>query len=479
MSTEKCKMAYSDPHGPHDVAVPAANVDESTETLQIEALAAGGRGVARREGQVWFVSGALPGDRVLAEVVRRHKSYVEGRLIRRLQDSPARRLSPCPLQPECGGCPWMPLGETEQRRWKRSLVRDALRRIGQTEVEVDEVRTSPVLAYRNKVEFTLGRDPAGRPVVGLHSGRSEGALVDIDRCAVQHDAANAVLASARTYLLDHAEEWVDSLPGRAEPYRLVIRRSWLTGEILVALRETTRPFPAARGLAEHLAQSHDNLAGVVRIEARRGRRGGTRISRVLGRTWLEERIGETTFRLPAASFFQINTYAASELLDVVVECVGRVEGRRIADLYAGVGAFGIELARRGANVTLCEADGQAVLCGRRAARAGDSKKIAFARAEVSDFLRRTRRDGCRFDVIVANPPRSGMGNEVPRLIGEHRPERIVLVSCDPATLARDTRRLMRQGYLPERVIPIDLFPQTAHVETVLVLRQGAAGYGGE
>ncbi len=463
-------MSYSDSQRPHDLAVPASSVDETTE-LQIETLAAGGRGVARRGGQVWFVSGAFPGDRVLAGVVRRHKSYVEGRLLRRLRDSPARRHPPCPLQPTCGGCPWMPLGEIEQRQWKRTLVREALRRIGQAEVEVDEVRASPALAYRNKVEFTLGRDPAGLPVVGLHSGLSEGALVDIDRCAVQHDDANAVLASARTYLLDHAEHWVDSLPGGAEPYRLVIRRSWLTGEILVALRETTRPFPAARGLARYLAHSHANLAGVVRIQARSGRRGATRISRVLGRTWLEERIGETTFRLPAASFFQINTYAASELLDVVVECVGRVEGRLLADLYAGVGAFGIELARRGANVTLCEADGQAILCGRRAARAGESKKIAFARAEVSDFLKRTRRDDRRFDVIVANPPRSGMGADVPRLIGEHRPARIVLVSCDPATLARDTRRLTQQGYLPQRVIPIDLFPQTAHVETVLVLNR--------
>ena len=152
-----------------------------------------------------------------------------------------------------------------------------------------------------------------------------------------------------------------------------------------------------------------------------------------------------------------------------MECVGRVEDRQVADLYAGVGAFGIELARRGANVTLCEADGQAILCGRRAARTGKSKKIAFVRAEVSDFLKRTRRDDRRFDVIVANPPRSGMGADVPRLIGEHRPARIVLVSCDPATLARDTRRLTQQGYLPQRVIPIDLFPQTAHVETVLLL----------
>ncbi len=464
-------MSYSDPHTPHDIAVSASNVDENAETLQIEALAAGGRGVARRDGQVWFVPGAFPGDRVLAGVVRRHKSYVEGRVVRRLRDSPARRSPPCPLQPTCGGCPWMPLGEIEQRQWKRTLIRDALRRIGQAEVEIEEVRTSPALAYRNKVEFTLGRDPAGRPAIGLHSGLGDGALVDIDRCAVQHDDAYAVLASARAYLLDHPKRWVNSLPGRAEPYRLVIRRSSSSGEILVALRETTRPFPALRELAEQLAQSHANLVGVVRIQARSGRRGGTRISRVLGRTWLEERIGETTFRLPAASFFQINTYAASELLDIVVECVGPAEGRPIADLYAGVGLFGIELARRGANVTLCEADGRAIQCGRRAARTVEATEIAFVRAEVSDFLHRTRRDGRRFDVIVANPPRNGMGADVPRLIGEHGPARIVLVSCDPATLARDTGRLTQQGYRPERVIPIDLFPQTAHVETVLVLNR--------
>lgn len=443
--------------------------DKNTVTLQIESLAAGGRGVARHEGQVWFVSGALPGDQVLAGVVRRHSRHVDGRVIRRLRDSPARRRPPCRLQPMCGGCPWMPLDDLEQRRWKRTMVREALRRIGHAGVEVDEVRVSPSLAYRNKVELTLGRDPGGRPVVGYHSGAVERGLVDIDRCAVQHDDANGVLASARSYLLDHAKDWVDSLPGRADPYRLIIRRSWLTGEVLVALRETNWPFPAARALAEHLARSHANLAGVVRIRARSGRRGAARVSRILGRTWLEERIGNTTFRLPAASFFQINTDAASQLLDVVVECAGSVEGRRVADLYAGVGAFGIELARRGAEVTLCEADVQAILCGRRAARAGGSRSISFVRAEVSDFLQRSLREGRCFDVIVANPPRSGMGPDVPRRIGEHRPARVVVVSCDPATLARDTRRLTQQGYLPERAIPIDLFPQTAHVETVLLL----------
>ena len=444
------------------------NSSDETETLEIEGLAAGGRGVARHQGQVWFVSGAFPGDRVNATVLRRHKSYVESRLAHRLRDSPALRPSPCPLQRACGGCPWMPIHEAEQRRWKRILVQDALRRIGQTEVSVDQIRPSPVLGYRNKVELTLGRDPSGRPVVGLHPA-GEGTLVDVDACLVQHDDANAVLASARGYLLEHAEDWLVSSGGRAEPYRLILRRSWLTGQILVAVRETTRPFPGAEAFAEFLVDAHPEVVGVVRIRALPGRRGGTRTTEVRGRAWLEERIGNTTFRIPAASFFQINTPGAAQLLELVVECAGSVHGRKVADLYGGVGVFGIELARGGADVTLCEADAQAIECGRHAASGAGPAKITFAREDVSSFLRSTLTADRRFDLILANPPRTGMGAGVPRLIGEHAPERVILVSCDPATLGRDTGRLARQGYVARRAIPIDLFPQTAQVETVLLL----------
>ena len=432
--------------------------------IVVESLAAGGRGVARLGGLVWFVPGALPGDRILAEAVARRPRYVVGRVIERLAPSPDRREPPCELQERCGGCPWMALGEAAQRDWKRRLVQDALHRIAGSRVEVEPVRPSPrALGYRNKVELTLGRDASGQPAIGFHAlDPGSSGLVDVNRCPVQSEAADAVLGSAREYLLARPAGWM----GAQEPFRLVLRTSRLSGRVLVALREAARPFPEAQALAEHLARAHaGRLAGVVRIRGLAGRRGGARVVPLVGQPWIEERIGATRFRLPAATFLQVNSEAAELLVGLVREVAG-VEDREAAlDLYGGVGAFGIDLARLGARVTVCEADLEAVRCGIQAARTAGSRVVRFVHGDVAAFLR----DAPPAELVVANPPRTGLGPRVAERIAALRPRRVVLVSCDPPTLARDVRRLAGAGLGLERVVPIDVFPQTAHVECVVSL----------
>lgn len=359
----------------------------------------------------------------------------------------------------------MTLGEDLQREWKRRLVRDALTRIAGSQVEIEDVRPSPrSLGYRNKVELTLGRDAAGRPAIGLHP-LDPGAvgLVDVARCVVQSEPADAVLVSAREHLLARPASWANA----SQPYRLVLRGSRLTGKILVALRETGRAFPDAEELADHLYRAHaERLAGVVRIRALCGRRGGARVVPVRGQTWIEERIGDVRFRLPASTFLQVNGEAGELLVELVRECAGTLDGCTALDLYGGVGAFGIDLARRGAKVTVCEADLDAVRSGRQAARAVDARDVRYVHGDVGRFLR----GAGRADLVVANPPRSGLGPGVVAGIAALGPGRVVMVSCDPATLARDVRRLAATGLVLERAVPVDVFPQTAHVECVASFR---------
>ncbi len=459
------------------MGVPAASPGSDPVELLVDRLAAGGRGVARAGGLVWFLPGGLPGDRVRATAVLRRPSYVEGRIVEVLAWSADRRPPPCPLQPRCGGCPWMGLEEADQRRWKRALVEDALRRIGRSAVEVEEVRASPLaLGYRNKLELTLGRGADGRPAVGFHpQDESAGGLVDVDRCQVQTDPANAVLATAREFLLSRSADWAGAAERARDPYRLVIRASTLTGQVLVAIREVAGAFPLAERLAERLRERHADLAGVVRIRALSGRRGRGRTLPLVGRPWIEERVGGTTFRLPAATFLQVNPQAAELLLESVREAAGRVSEQEVIDLYGGVGLFGIALAREGARVSVCDADPVAVDCGRHAARAAGARRVAFHRADVTEFLRGRPVTAASVDLVVANPPRRGLGRHVPPLVAGLAPQRIILVSCDPATLARDAQRLARAGFTPERAIPVDLFPQTAHVETVLSLVRNRLG----
>jgi len=462
-------MSCPDPKNPQDIAV--SDSEDGLRELEIDGLAAGGRGVARVDGMVWFVPGALPGDRVVVREERRHTSYVEGRLVRRLRDAPERREAPCPLHGRCGGCPWMGLDERAQQDWKRRMVVEALARIGRCSVEVAPLRAPrTTLGYRNKVEFTLGVDAAGRPSVALHGeadSATRGALVDVARCPIQNDLGNAVLTGARSFLLERPRGWVEASEGLGEPYRLILRTSQLRGEALVAVRETSRPFPEAEELAAALMADQPAIVGVVRIRAREGRRGGARVATVAGRDWIEERVGGTAFRLPAASFLQVHMEAAEILAELVRDGVGPVKGQSAVDLYGGVGLFGIDLARRGARVTICETDLDAVRCGRRAVRGAGIGEVDFRHVHVAAFLREARTSGRRIDLVVANPPRSGLGRRVPEGIAALAPRRVVVVSCDPATLARDARRLEQAGFVAERAVPVDVFPQTAHVETVM------------
>ena len=473
MSNEKYHISHPPPDEPQDMGVsPEKRPIEgarSVAELRITALAAGGAGVGRHHGKVWFVPGGIPGDRVRAAAVREQTRFVQASLERLLQASPDRREPPCRFQPGCGGCPWMVLGEERQRDWKRRLIEDALERIaGLDDVAVEEMRIgSRQLGYRNKIELTLGLDEEGGPAIGLHSGEARGSLTDVACCSVQHDAANEILASAREFLLDPAAEERREWFRRREPYRLILRRSWATGQLLAGLRETGRPFPRLDALARFLVERHPRIHGVVRIRARPGRRGGSQTELLAGRDWIEERLGGLRFRLPAATFLQVNPEMAQRMIEEIRAAAGPVGGRRIWDLYGGVGAYGLALARLGSQSLICDADRQAIQCGRETARRNRIARARFVHADVKSFL--ADRTNETADLVIANPPRAGLGRGVAQAIAAGNPARVVLVSCHPASMARDLRVFADGGYRTERVIPFDLFPQTAHVEAIGVL----------
>ncbi len=359
----------------------------------------------------------------------------------------------------------MPLPEERQQRWKRRLIVDALERIaGIPDPRVDAVsRPSPPLGYRNRVEFSAGRGPDGAVAIGLW-GRIDGArsLVDLTDCPLQGERANEVLGSIRDFVArrdDVAAELV-----RHGPFRILIRVS-SAGRRLVGLWGTKSAFPGAADLARELAAGTD---AVVSLHARPGRRGGVRVEPLHGKPFIVERVGGFEFRLPAASFMQVNPTGGAALIDRVLELAGDVQGQRVLDLYGGVGAFGLHLARAGArHVVVCDADRDAIDAGKRTARRAGLKNTHHVHGTVQPYLR--SQQGKPAELVVANPPRSGFGRGVAPGILALEPARVILVSCDPPTLARDLKPFLEAGYGLERVAPIDLFPQTHHVETVVLL----------
>lgn len=448
----------------HDMG---AVLEEGHEIVaRVEALSSTGKGIFRADGRVWFVPGVLPGDRVRVRAGRVHPRWIEGFLVERIEGSSERREPPCPVQGACGGCPLMPLDEERQRSWKRRFVADALERIGGRTTEVDPVVPGPAFAYRNKVELSLGPDAAGEAALGFRPPGG-GAVVDVAACAVQHRDADVFLAALRRRLFLADRPW--SRAFRSGRVRLTLRRSESTGEILLGVSDPRREFRGLARFADELAEESPALAGVVRIRGTAGRRGGRTAQALVGRDRLSERIDRVDFVLPAVSFLQVNVAVATALVRRVREWIAPETGPKVLDLYAGVGTIALNLAATGARVRSCEADREAVRAARVSASRNRIRACRASRAEVATFVAAGRADGA--DAAVVNPPRTGMARPVAEWLAREGPGKVVVVSCDPATLARDVARLGTGGFRVVRAVPFDMFPQTAHVETAVLLER--------
>jgi 23S rRNA (uracil1939-C5)-methyltransferase len=360
----------------------------------------------------------------------------------------------------------MAVPESSQRSAKRQFVVDALRRIGgfPDDLSVAEIVSAPAsLGYRNKIELTFGRGPTGHPVLGYHRSGRPSSLVDVEDCIIVDPRLRPLLAAARSFFLEGPGAGEPAIADGREPLRLVLRASNVRDERLVALRGLPGPFVSAEEFARVAQIADPGLIGVVRLIAVPGRRGGAHVQGVAGRTWIENEIHGTSFRVPAETFLQVHPAAAELLGGQVLDRAG--SPRRVIELYGGIGALGLALARRGARTTIVDADPAAIACGAEAARAEGVTTVAFERAEVLAFLRR-RGDGGPPDLVIADPPRTGLGRGVADHLAALGAARIAMISCDPATLARDLAALAARGYAIEQITPFDLFPQTAHVEAV-------------
>ncbi len=420
-----------------------------------------------------MVAGAVPGDAVDARAVNDRGRFVEAVLHTLDRPSPSRRVPPCPIQNECGGCPLMVVDEASQRAAKRQFVIDALQRIGRLpeDVRVREVVAAPIdLGYRNKIELSFGRDDACRPVLGYHGPGRPSALVDVKDCAVADPRLRPLLGAARSFFMEGPGASEPAIEDSREPLRLVLRASYARDERLVALRGLAGPFASAGEFARAAADADPGLVGVVRLLSAGKRRGGAAVETIAGQAWIADEVHGVAFRVPAATFLQVHPAAAAVLGKHVLEGAG--SPRRVVELYGGIGALSLALARRGARARVVDADPAAIACGTEAARSQRLTTATFERADVLAYLQ-GRHDGGTPDLVIADPPRTGLGRGVAERLAALGAARIAMVSCDPATLARDLAALTARGYAIEQITPFDLFPQTAHVEAVAWLSRVA------
>ena len=435
----------------------------------ITALAFGGRGLARLEGMVVFVERGLPGQRVRAKVERVKKRFAEARVEEVLTRSPHQVEPFCAHFGTCGGCLFQDLEYEEQLRWKERQVADALARIGGLEsVDVRPILASPqTRGYRNKMEFAF--EGAGASLrLGLRE-RGGRRVVDLTECHLQSPETVRLLAAARAFC---RESDVPAWDGRNGFWRhLVIRRSEATGELLAHCITTpeTRHFRAVEDLAAALKQAVPGLTAFVHSvsAARSGVAAGQEAIRAVGADHLTERLGGLDFRVSAEAFFQTNTRAAELLYGAVADLAGLTGAEVVYDLYCGSGGIALYLARNAAKVFGFEVSEQALEDARINAKANNLANCRF----VSGRIAPRRFKGLPTpEILVCDPPRAGLDDPGLDAVRESGAQRVVAVSCDPATLARDVARLAPL-YELAAVQPADLFPHTAHVEAAALLKR--------
>lgn len=424
--------------------------------VTIESLAHGGDAVARLDdGRVAFVRQGCPGDTAEIDIVAEHGSWVSARVTQLILPSPDRIEPPCPYFGVCGGCQWQHVALQTQQGAKSRILRDAFERIGHLTPSLQPLLAAPAdFGYRNKVEFVT-EEADGTVEVGLHRfGQSS--LVRIERCLLLpervQDAPRA-LAGALSYLAGRH--------GRLGVHRVGVRAARNTPDIEVSLWTEPGPFPrqiAAKTLADAIGAT-----GVTRVlfKGPIKERRAAKVEVLGGRVPWHERLDGHRFGVSAPSFFQVNTEGTALLVARALDLLAPDPTDRVLDLYSGVGTFTVPLALRAGSVVAVEGSRHALADLRR------NLQEAGASAEIvgGDVTREL--DGLgEFDRVVVDPPRSGLEAGAVAALAATRTSRIVYVSCDPATLARDAMRLSDAGYGVDTVTPVDLFPQTYHVEAV-------------
>jgi 23S rRNA (uracil1939-C5)-methyltransferase len=442
--------------------------------LAIDDLAFGGEGVGRNDGYVVFVRGGLPGDRLRVRITEARARFGRGVVEAVLVPAPGRVTPPCEYFGRCGGCRLQHLAYPAQLAFKEKQVRDCLERLG----GLGPFALRPILpapepyGYRNKMEFTIVGEPA---TIGLHEAERYDVVLDIERCLLQSETMNTLLDEVRREVRERGLTVWDPATERGLLRFVVVREGRGTGEAMVNFVGATPDVEAVAPVAERLRARVPATASVVlNVNAKKAAVAvGSEEHLLLGRDHIRESLGGLTFQISPNSFFQTNTVQAERLFAVVEEACALDGSETVLDLYAGTGAISLGLARRAARVIGIEVAGEAVADAVRNAQANAIDNCTFLCGEVRHVLPRLMQEGVRAPVVVADPPRAGFHPKALTALVALGPDRIVYVSCNPATLARDAGDLARQGYRLEWVQPVDMFPQTPHIEAVARLRRAS------
>ena len=447
-------------------------------TLRIERLSSDGSGVAHSpEGEAVFVPGTAPGDEAQVRIVKDCGRYAFGILDKLLTPSPDRIPVDCAVAGPCGGCSLRHMDYAAELRAKQESVADAFRRIGGLDVPVLDALPSPeVDRYRNKVQFPVGRDKNGAPCIGFYAGRTH-RIVPCPDCKLQPGVLNDPGNALCSFFAAHGIQPYDEESGKGLVRHIFLRRGTHSGQIMVCLVCTRPKFPHSEELVTALREQFSDIASVlINVNAKKTNviLGEETVS-LYGPGYIEDTLCGVPVRLGPLSFYQVNTLAAERLYGIAAEYAQLEPSDVLLDLYCGMGTIGLSMADRCRELIGVEIVPEAIDSAKaNAARMGDAvaAKSRFFCADAGQAAARLAAEGLRPDVIMLDPPRKGCDETTLSAVVQMSPRRVVYVSCNPSTAARDAAWLEEHGYHAEKVQPVDLFPRTRHCECVIALSKG-------
>ena len=444
-------------------------------TLQVERLSSDGSGVAHSpEGETVFIPGAAPGDEARVRIVKDCKRYAFGILDEVLTPSPDRIPVDCAVAGPCGGCSLRHLDYAAELRAKQENVADAFARIGGLDVPVLPIVGSPEIdRYRNKVQFPVGTDKAGRPCIGFYAGRTH-RIVPCPDCRLQPGVLNEIGNTLCAFFAEKGIHPYNEETGKGLVRHIFLRRGAHSGQIMVCLVSTRAKLPSAEELCTRLKEAFPDIVTILlNVNAKNTNVIlGSETHTLYGQGYIEDTLCGVPVQLGPLSFYQVNTLAAEQLYGIAAEYAQLTSDDLLLDLYCGMGTIGLSMADHCRELVGVEIVPEAIESAKaNAARMGAavSAKSRFFCADAGQAAAQLAAEGLHPDVVMLDPPRKGCDEATLSAVVRMAPRRVVYVSCNPATAARDAAWLEQNGYHAEKVQPVDLFPRTKHVETVVLL----------
>ena len=448
--------------------------------VTIEDMNEDGAGVGKVDGYIWFVKDAVIGDVVWAKAMKMKKSYGFARLMEVLEPSASRVIPSCPVARQCGGCQLQAMNYEGQLKFKERKVMNNLIRIGK--FAEDEIHMLPIMGmeqpwrYRNKAQFPFGKDKDGNVIAGFYAGRTH-AIVEAEDCLLGVEENREILDIVKRFMKEMKIEPYDELSHKGLVRHVLIRKGFKTDEIMVCLVINGNKLPGKERLVEMLT-GVDGVKGMTSISYSVNQEKtnvimGKEIVNLYGPGYITDYIGNVKYQISPLSFYQVNPVQTERLYGTALEYAGLTGNEIVWDLYCGIGTISLFLAQKAKKVYGVEIVPQAIEDARRNAEINGIHNAEFFVGKAEEVLpEQFEKNHVHADVIVVDPPRKGCDVVCLDTILKMRPERVVYVSCDSATLARDLRYLADGGYVMGRGRCCDMFPGTVHVETVVLLSKG-------